>query len=57
MTKVNNQVIQKVLAANAPAPQVLLTQVENAGISLENNSMQEYDSSIVGLYIGYCLKS
>lgn len=57
MAKVSNSVIQKVLAENASVPRVLLSQVQNAGISLENSSTQEYDSAIVGLYIDYCLES
>jgi hypothetical protein len=57
MAKVSNHVIQKVLAENSSVPRVLLLRVENAGISLENNSTQEYDSVIVGLYIDYCLES
>jgi hypothetical protein len=57
MTKVDNHIIQKVLAENSSTPRTLLKQVENAGISLENNSTLEYDSYIVGLYIDHCLES
>jgi hypothetical protein len=57
MSKIDQKTIYQSLSSNQPLPKDLQEEIENAGISLENCTMDEYESAVIGIYISHCLES
>jgi hypothetical protein len=53
LSDIDNGAIHRALASNTPAPTVITEAIKELRISLENTPMDEYESTVIGLYIDH----
>jgi hypothetical protein len=57
LSKVDQKLIHATLADNKPLPSSLKEMLSNSGISTENRALDDYESTVIGMFISYTVAS
>lgn len=57
MSNVDDELIYKTLSSNSTLPQLLRDDIEKAGFSTGNYSMEDYENGVIGIFISHCLET